>query len=104
MTDPINGVTRGSTPVPPGTGKTKDAVNNGTADKAGQGSGSTDVVNLTSTAESLKGLEKSLASDAEISVEKVAAIKQALISGDYQINPDLIAEKFLEVERALGKV
>ena len=40
----------------------------------------------------------------EISVEKVAAIKQALISGDYQINPDLIAEKFLEVERALGKV
>ncbi len=104
MTDPINGVTRGSTPVLQGTGKTKDAVNNSTANKAGQGSDSQDVVNLTSTAESLKGLEKSMATESEISVEKVAAIKQALISGDYQINPDLIAEKFLEVERALGKV
>ena len=104
MTDPINGVTRGSIPTPQGTGKIKDTVNNSTANKAGQGSGSPDVVNLTSTAESLKGLEKSLATEAEISVEKVAAIKQAIASGDYQIDPDLIAKKFLEVERALGKV
>jgi len=104
MTDPINGVSRGSIPLSHGPGKAKDAVNNSAADKAGQSGGSQDVVNLTSTAETLKQLEKSLASEAEVSLERVAAVKQALTSGDYKIDPDLIAKKFLEVERALGKV
>ncbi len=104
MTDPINGVSRGSIPLSQGPGKSKDAVNSSAADKSGRGNGSQDVVNLTSAAETLKQLEKSLASEAEVSIERVAAIKQAITSGDYKIDPDLIAKKFLEVERALGKV
>ena len=103
MSNPINGISRGNIPVPPNSSKS-----NGAAKSDGGGNttapAAQDAVNLTNTAESMQELEKSLVADAVISSEKVDAIKAALNSGDYQINPDLIAEKFLEVERALGKV
>ncbi len=103
MNEPINGVSRSNIPVVPGV--TSDgAKTNSAKAQSSQNTGAADVVNLTNAAETLQQLEKSLASDALISSEKVESIKQALNSGDYKINPDLIAEKFLEVERALGKV
>ncbi len=104
MSNPINGVSRGNIPVTPGNGKTNSVGKGDGAAKASQAPAAQDAVNLTNTAETLQELEKSLATDASISSEKVESIKSALNSGDYQINPDLIAQKFLEVERALGKV
>ncbi|MEM7209402.1 MAG: flagellar biosynthesis anti-sigma factor FlgM [Pseudomonadota bacterium] len=103
MTNPINGVSSGGVPLQSGNSKSNAA---GKSDGA-QGdanTGTADAVSLTNTAESLQELERSLAVDAKISSEKVDAIKQALNSGEYKIDPDLIAEKFLEVERALGKI
>ena len=103
MTNPINGINPGKVPVSPGAGKPSAAAKN--ASPAAEGAApATDVVNFTDAAETLQEIEKSLADNAKISSEKVAAIKEALSSGQYQIDPDLIAEKFLEVERALGKV
>ena len=103
MSNPINGVSRGNIPVTPTTAKPGSAKSGG-AENTSAGAPAQDAVNLTNAAESLQELEKSLAADAVISTEKVDAIKAALSEGSYQIDPDLIAEKFLEVERALGKV
>ncbi|MEM7292755.1 MAG: flagellar biosynthesis anti-sigma factor FlgM [Pseudomonadota bacterium] len=103
MTNPIGGVPPAKVPLPNGagkgasTGKAAPASDSGTAKP-------TDKVDLTDAAETLQELEKSLGENAQISSEKVAAIKEALASGQYKIDPDLIAQKFLEVERALGKV
>ena len=105
MSNPINGITSGNIPTPAAGGKPANgAAKSGGAEKGGQTASAQDAVNLTNAAETIQELEKSLAADATISSEKVDSIKLALNSGDYQINPDLIAEKFLEVERALGKV
>ena len=104
MSNPINGISRGNIPTPPSGGKANGTAKGDGAGNAAATPSTQDAVNLTNTAESIQELEKALAADAVISSEKVDAIKAALNSGDYQINPDLIAEKFLEVERALGKV
>lgn len=107
MNDSINGISRGNTPpTPPGGKVNNGALKGGAAGKSGVASAAQGAVNvnLTNAAESLQELEKTLATDASISSEKVEAIKSALNSGNYQIDPDRIAEKFLEVERALGKV
>lgn len=104
MSNPINGISRGNIPTPPATGKANGAAKSDGSGKSGATPAAQDAVNLTNAAETIQELEKSLATDASISSDKVEAIKTALNSGEYQINPDLIAEKFLEVERALGKV
>ena len=36
--------------------------------------------------------------------QKIDSIKQALLEGKYQVDADKVAEKFIEIEKALGKV
>ena len=103
MSDPINGINGGKLPIPPN-GSRSAPAGKGAASSTAQAGQSQDVVSLTNAAESLQELEKTLASDAQISSEKVAAIKSALSSGEYKVDPDKVAEKFMEVERALGKI
>ena len=63
-----------------------------------------DVVSLTSTAETLNTLKREMGHTAPVDRQKVEAIKQALASGEYQPDPERVAQKFLEIEKALGKL
>lgn len=63
-----------------------------------------DVVSLTSTAETLNTLTKGMGDAAPVDRQKVDAIKQALASGEYQPDPERVAQKFIEIEQALGKL
>ena len=71
---------------------------------AGGGRDGSDVVSLTNTAETLSALKKEVGSAAPVDRQKVDAIKQALAAGEYQPNADRVAQKFLEIEQALGKL
>ena len=63
-----------------------------------------DVVSLTNTAEALASLKKEVGDAAPVDRQKVESIKQALAAGEYQIDADRVAQKFLEIEQALGKL
>ena len=101
MSNPINGVSQSNPTV--GNNQPK-ARGEGQKSTGASASPSQDAVSLTSTAEALQALERSLNASETLSTEKVESIKAALKDGSYQINPELIAEKFIEVERALGKL
>jgi len=63
-----------------------------------------DVVSFTPTAEALAQLHEDMRSGAPIDRQKVEAIKQALAAGEYQLDAERIARKFVEIEEALGKL
>ncbi len=61
-----------------------------------------DTVNLTNSAKLLERLDKSLASLPAVDAERVAEIKSAIESGNYQIDADAIAEAMIRLDRSLG--
>jgi len=104
MTIEING----SSPTPP---QAAGVTGNGTvptqneprAKAAGtDNTGARDTVSLTSTAQHLRHIEQSLASQPVVDVHRVEATKQAIENGTYQIDPSRIASKMIDLERALS--
>jgi negative regulator of flagellin synthesis FlgM len=81
------------------------------ADKSqGEGSGSAasssqagDHVTLTDSARSLHQIEQAVAKAPVVDTQKVAAVKQAIGSGTYQIDAGRIAGKLLQFESGLKK-
>jgi len=65
--------------------------------------GLTDAVTLTPTAEKLKTLEEKLAAVPEVDSERVAKIRAAIDSGQYTVNAESTAEKFLDFEKSLSE-
>jgi negative regulator of flagellin synthesis FlgM len=61
-----------------------------------------DTVSLTGTAQHLRSLEQSLASQPVVDTQKVEATRQAIENGSYQIDPNRIANKMISLERALS--
>lgn len=68
-----------------------------------QSSGSTDKVSFTSTAEKLKELEKQLSQESPVNEQKVQYVRAAIDNGDYQVDPEKIAEKMIDFESQLEK-
>ncbi len=64
--------------------------------------GAADTVELTSRARLLERLEKSLADQPAVDVARVAEVKAAIESGDYEINADAIADAMIRFEQSLG--
>ncbi len=62
----------------------------------------TDTVNLTSNAKLLEQLDKTLASLPAVDSQRVAEIKTAIESGNYQIDANAIAEAMIRLDRSLG--
>jgi negative regulator of flagellin synthesis FlgM len=60
-----------------------------------------DTVTLTSSARSLQKIEEAVAKAPVVNAGKVAAIKQAINSGTYQIDAGRVADKLLQFERGL---
>ena len=83
---------------------TKEAPKQAGETQNSQSASSSAVLNLTNTAESLQTLQKKLADTPDIDKQKVDSIKLALTEGKYQIDAEKVAEKFIEIEKALGKV
>jgi len=57
-----------------------------------------DSVNITNTATQLQQLEAKLATVPVVNIEKVNAIRSQIAQGTFTINPDKVAEKFMEIE------
>jgi negative regulator of flagellin synthesis FlgM len=103
VTDKISGISTAE-PVAKPTGSSGNGV---VADKS-QGEGASaataqpkDHVTLTDSARSLQKIEEAVARTPVVNADKVAAAKQALSSGTYQINPGRVAGKLLKYERGL---
>ena len=62
---------------------------------------SSDTLTLTHSARSLQKIEEALAKAPVVDAAKVAAVKQAINSGTYQIDAGRIADKLLKFERGL---
>jgi negative regulator of flagellin synthesis FlgM len=86
---------KGTTPVADQSGSDASAT---TASTAAQ---SSDHVTLTDSARSLQKIEEAIAKAPVVDTAKVAAIKQAVSSGSYQIDTDRVADKLLQYERGL---
>lgn len=61
----------------------------------------TDHVTLTDSARSLQKIEEAIAKAPVVDPAKVAAVKQAVSSGTYQIDTGRVADKLLQFERGL---
>lgn len=61
-----------------------------------------DTVQLTSSAQLLERLEKSLQTLPAVDSQRVAEVRLAIESGDYEINSQAIADAMLRFERSFG--
>jgi negative regulator of flagellin synthesis FlgM len=104
VSDKISGIAT-TEPVAKPTGSSGNGV---VTDKS-QGEGSApaaaahakDHVTLTDSARSLQKIEEAVAKAPVVNANKVAAAKQAIGSGTYQIDSGRIADKMLKYERGL---
>jgi negative regulator of flagellin synthesis FlgM len=60
-----------------------------------------DTVTLTSSARSLQKIEEAIAKAPVVNASKVAAVKNSIQSGTYQIDAGRVADKLLQFERGL---
>jgi negative regulator of flagellin synthesis FlgM len=83
-----------------GNGVVTDKSQPGDASAAGV-SQTGDTLTLTDSARSLQKIEETVAKAPVVNAAKVAAVKQAISSGTYQIDGGRIADKLLQFERGL---
>jgi negative regulator of flagellin synthesis FlgM len=62
---------------------------------------SADRVSLTGGARQLRELESGLASQPVVNSQRVEAVRSAMESGTFKVNPERIAEKLISLEQAL---
>lgn len=63
---------------------------------------SNDKVSLTNTAQHLRSLADQVGKMPAIDTQRVQAIKHALATGTYEVNPTHVANKMIAFERSLG--
>jgi negative regulator of flagellin synthesis FlgM len=104
VTNKISGYST-TEPVVPAKGSSSSVV----ADKsqtegaaaASSSTNTSDQLTLTSSARSLQQLEATIAQTPVVNTDKVAAIKQQISSGTYQVNSGSVASKLLQFESGL---
>ena len=104
MTDKISGFSAAE-PIAPAKGSSSNAA---VAEKQGEAAETAattakagDQLTLTSTARSLQRIEETIAQTPVVNSSKVAAVKQAISSGTYQVNAGSVADKLLQFESGL---
>ena len=105
MTDKISAYSAPE-PIAPVKGSNSNSVvadkAQGEASAAGTPAAQTgDTVTLTDSARSLQKIEEAVARAPVVNASKVAAVKQAIHSGTYQVDAGRVAEKLLQFERGL---
>ncbi|MEM6988039.1 MAG: flagellar biosynthesis anti-sigma factor FlgM [Pseudomonadota bacterium] len=108
MVGSIEGLTGGRTIAMQDTAKSAVVEQNRQAANGSQASGSTpsnDTVSLSAGVERLQQIELAMATETSpFDREKVESIKARIAAGEYAIDADRIAEKFLETEQLLDKL
>jgi len=94
MTDAINTNNRVKAPNPATDNRAKPASN--PASQSAKGTPSSTVVELTSD-QLMKEMERL----PEVNSGRIESIKNALANGEYQPDPEVIAQKFSEIEKLL---
>jgi len=80
-----------------------EVAQRGKPDEAGKQPGvAHDAVELTSTVTNLRRIEAKLSVMPEINQSRVDEIRQSLQSGTYQVNPEQLAQKMLQLDRELA--
>jgi len=104
VTDKISGFAAAE-PVAPIKGSSSNAV---ATDKQSEATPvnpaptqSADQVTLTSSARSLQKIEETIAKTPVVNTSKVAAVKQSINSGTYQVDSGRVADKLLKFESGL---
>jgi negative regulator of flagellin synthesis FlgM len=102
MTDKING--QGFRPVDTGGTRRPSQPERaaGARPAAGGPADSADQVSVTSSSLLLSRLEDALQSSPAVDAERVRAVRDAIASGAYEIDPGVIAEKIIRLERELS--
>lgn len=105
MTDKISAYSNAE-PIAPikgsnGNGVVADKPQGDAAAAGSAASQAADTVTLTSSARSLQKIEEAVAKAPVVNASKVTAIKQAINSGNYQIDAGRVADKLLQFERGL---
>lgn len=102
MTDKING--QGFRPVDTGGARRPSQSDRaeGARPATGGSADSADQVSVTSSSVLLRQLEEALQSAPAVDAERVRAVRDAIASGAYEIDPGVIAEKIIRLERELN--
>lgn len=74
-----------------------------TGGSAGRPASAGDTVQLTSGAQLLERLEKSLESLPAVDSQRVSEVKSAIENGNYEIDAEAIADAMLRLERSFGE-
>lgn len=69
----------------------------------GRGTTLSDSINPTHTVRMLKKMEASLSTVSVVDVKRVESIKQSIMNGSFNIDPDRVAEKMLNYESMLKR-
>jgi negative regulator of flagellin synthesis FlgM len=104
VTDKISGFSAAE-PVVPVKGSNSNAVVTGkpgeTAESGAPPAQAADQLTLTSSARSLQKIEDAIAQAPVVDSSKVAAVKQAISAGTYQVDSASVANKLLQFESGL---
>lgn len=60
-----------------------------------------DRVELTNTASKIRASEQTIAATPVVDTQRVAQVRQTIADGSYEINPERIADKFMQFEARL---
>jgi flagellar biosynthesis anti-sigma factor FlgM len=102
MSDPINGINT-STPISPATSAgTSVTTSTGSAVTPEVGAAAADVADVGQTEALLQSIVQAASNVPGIDQGKVAELQKAIASGAYQVNPQSIVQKIVELETLLG--
>lgn len=101
MNTKIEGMAPGL-PRPSSSGSAPAGASRAGAGERSRATSGDDSVRLSGEAAGLASLERSLSEASAIDAAKVASVRAALESGSYKIDPQEIAARLAELERALG--
>ncbi|MGA3156153.1 MAG: flagellar biosynthesis anti-sigma factor FlgM [Steroidobacteraceae bacterium] len=108
MTDKIKGA--GSGPIDAGASRPVDSVRPkpaiSSSSSESQSSATSDTVTVSSAARNMTSLQQAVNEVPDIDTNRVAAVQQALGSGQYKINAGKIADRMIQLEgdlRSTGK-
>ncbi len=77
----------------------KESSNTSTSSRVS--SDAADKVSLTSTATRLKDIEHRLTSESPMDDNRIKRVKSAISNGEYDVNPDRVAHKMINLEDSL---
>lgn len=63
----------------------------------------TETVTLSDTAQQLRSIVQTLASQPVVDSQRVDVVKQALVNGTYDLRAEIVAEKFISIEGQLAR-